>query len=304
MLHTIENDILRVVVSTKGAEIQSVVRKADNHEVLWQGDPAFWDGRSPILFPAVGGLWNGVYTWQGKTYTMPKHGFVSDVEWEVVDHEAGRITLATGETPETLAAFPFHFRLLITYVVTEHTLEAHYDVVNNEEETMMPYQVGGHPAIALPDYAADREVVGYIRPLDKNGECIKAQALSVVRAGAQGCWSRERHAVPATDDGLIPVSVATFANEALIFDHQQVAGGEILDLERRVLATVRSKSPVWLFWQMQDLLCPYVCAEPWFGLCDLQGESVDLIERPYCQCAAPGSVRGGVLWRLTVPEEA
>ena len=59
MNYTIENEDLRVVISSLGAEVQSVVRKSDDKELWWQGDPRFWDGRSPVLFPACGGLWNG-----------------------------------------------------------------------------------------------------------------------------------------------------------------------------------------------------------------------------------------------------
>ena len=54
MNYTIENEDLRVVISSLGAEVQSVVRKSDDKELWWQGDPRFWDGRSPILFPAYG----------------------------------------------------------------------------------------------------------------------------------------------------------------------------------------------------------------------------------------------------------
>ena len=61
---------------------------------------------------------------------------------------------------------------------------------------------------------------------------------------------------------------------------------------------MESAAPVWLFWQMQGLLCPYVCAEPWYGLCDLQGESVSLIERPYTQCVPPQADDSGVLWSV------
>ena len=46
----IESDQLAVEVSSLGAEMQSL-RTRDGRSWGWHGDPAFWAGRSPILFP-------------------------------------------------------------------------------------------------------------------------------------------------------------------------------------------------------------------------------------------------------------
>ncbi len=296
MDYTIENEYLRVVISSRGAEVQSVMRKSDGKELWWQGDPRFWDGRSPILFPACGGLWNGSYTYQGASYQMPKHGFVKDQEWEAVEpFSPDSVSFVFRSSEQTLSQYPFHFELQIKYRVLESQLECSYSVSNHESDRLMPFQIGGHPAIALPDYHEGAEVIGYIQP--KGDSEIHAECLTVVRAGEQGCWSRPRYAVPSTWDGLIPISEETFANEALIFDHNQIHGVNILDLNREVLAQISSGAPVWLFWQQQNLLCPYICAEPWFGLCDLQGESVDLTERPYTLTVSPGNVVSDLLWK-------
>ena len=54
-LHTLKNEQLTVTASSFGAELQSVTG-ADGVEYLWNGDPAYWGGRSPHLFPFVGSL--------------------------------------------------------------------------------------------------------------------------------------------------------------------------------------------------------------------------------------------------------
>ena len=51
---TLKNEELTVKISTLGAEIQSIEDK-NGVERLWQGDPAIWKGRAPILFPVAGG---------------------------------------------------------------------------------------------------------------------------------------------------------------------------------------------------------------------------------------------------------
>ncbi|MBR6483085.1 MAG: hypothetical protein IKT26_07685 [Bacteroidaceae bacterium] len=98
-------------------------------------------------------------------------------------------------------------------------------------------------------------------------------------------------------DGLVPVCVETFANEALIFDELQVDAVELLDAERRPMVRVESDAPVWLFWQPQGLHSPFVCAEPWYGLCDPQGFDGQLHERPYINRVEAHGVCSGLLWR-------
>ena len=57
MNRKIENPFLYVEVSDRGAELMRIMRKDTGAEILWNGDPAFWSYRSPILFPNVGSTW-------------------------------------------------------------------------------------------------------------------------------------------------------------------------------------------------------------------------------------------------------
>ena len=41
MLHTIENDYLKVSVDDHGAELCSIFDKIHNREVIWQADPRY-----------------------------------------------------------------------------------------------------------------------------------------------------------------------------------------------------------------------------------------------------------------------
>ena len=49
-MYKIENQYLKIVVSSKGAELQSLFDKEMNKEVLWYGDEKFWKRHSPLLF--------------------------------------------------------------------------------------------------------------------------------------------------------------------------------------------------------------------------------------------------------------
>ena len=74
--HVIENECLRVKVSEKGGELQSVYDKQAGRELLWQGDSRYWEDKAPNIFPYVARLTNGIYTYRGKEYQMKIHGFV------------------------------------------------------------------------------------------------------------------------------------------------------------------------------------------------------------------------------------
>ena len=43
----LKNDLLTVIVSEKGAELQSI-KDAEGKEYLWQADPKYWGRRSPM----------------------------------------------------------------------------------------------------------------------------------------------------------------------------------------------------------------------------------------------------------------
>ena len=73
--------------------------------MLWQGIPEYWHGRSPILFPAVGGLWNGTYRLDGKSYRMPKHGFMREKEWTLEEETADSLTLFIRTAEKTAKRF-------------------------------------------------------------------------------------------------------------------------------------------------------------------------------------------------------
>ena len=90
-LITIKSGLLSVTISSKGAEIQSIQDK-NGVERMFNGDPAFWANRAPILFPVAGGLKNDCYEWQGKWYPMPKHGFIRPLEWQVEDVKENQAT--------------------------------------------------------------------------------------------------------------------------------------------------------------------------------------------------------------------
>lgn len=278
-LNTISNGEISITVSTAGAEMQNLKVLAGEREMLWQGIPEYWHGRSPILFPAVGGLWNGTYRLNGKSYRMPKHGFMREKEWTLEEETADSLTYVYKDCGENREAFPWPYEVRVRYALEGRRVKATMTVLNLGDSTMF-FQMGGHPGFVLPDFDEDAAVDGYLKLEGKN-------ISHVLRATEQGCTEPQHFGFPQEADGLVPLGVDTFANEALIFDEHQIERAIVLDKAKRPLAAVKSSAPVWLFWSPQGVHAPFICAEPWYGLCDPIGFEGPVEKRPYINTAEP-----------------
>lgn len=278
----ISNNQLAVTISPIGAEVQSIKDVNTQCEYLWHGDAQWWSGHSPILFPIVGGLWNGTCRVDGQELHISKHGFVRRAPWRVVSVEAHKAVFEFVSTVGTFSIFPYAFRLTATYSLDNRKLRAEF-CVENLGGSPFCFQLGGHPAIALPNWDDAQPLDGYLR--------LEGNPTHVLRAGEQGCLEPDTFPVPLNADGLVPLTVDTFSHEALIFDNHQVSAATVLTPSGKPVARVESTAPVWLFWSPQGVHTPFVCLEPWYGLCDHQSFCGDITERPYIN-----TVNGHATW--------
>ena len=148
MIYTIQNEHLTVDINDLGAELMSV-RTKDGHEYLWQGDPKYWDGRAPIMFPICGRLYNGEYTYLGKTYTLPNHGFARKSTFALKSAALSFVTMELVSNEETKKIYPFDFVLDVTFALNGSELSVKYEVKNKSECDLI-FSVGGHPAFNVP----------------------------------------------------------------------------------------------------------------------------------------------------------
>ena len=149
MDYTIKNNIIEVVISDHGAEVQSVKGAHTGEEYMWQADPEIWGRHAPVLFPIVGRLKNDEYKYQGKTYHMGQHGFARDCDFEVENHTQESITFLLKDNEKTREMYPFKFEFRVNYNLMNNLLEENFSVVNKSDETMI-FGVGGHPGFNLP----------------------------------------------------------------------------------------------------------------------------------------------------------
>ena len=86
-IFAISDSRLSAQVSALGAEL---VRLQDGNglDLLWDGDPAFWTGRSPLLFPIVGEAKGNRIRVGGASYEIGRHGFARTSIFALVSSES------------------------------------------------------------------------------------------------------------------------------------------------------------------------------------------------------------------------
>ena len=262
----IENEDLRVEVAPKGGQLQSILG-TDDTQYLWQGDPAIWKDRSPVLFPFIGRLWNKTYEMDGKTYHMGIHGFFQDVTLTPEVQEKDRITLAMTDNQETYAQYPRHFKASITYALAGSSLEITFRVENRDEKAMH-FSYGGHPGFNVPLRPGKRFEDYYLE---------FSQAATPLRIGlSDQALVQEPHTPYVMEEGKrIPLRHDLFDHDAVILkdvDHAVTLKAQGDD--RAVTVEFPQMNDVG-FWHMPKAQVPYVCIEPWSALPGYQ----DVIER-------------------------
>lgn len=290
MRYLLENEELQAEVDSLGAEMKSLVIKQGGQEMLWGGSPEYWGETSPVLFPFIGKLKDFQYTYEGRQFTMTKHGFAKRMEFRTEIVEKDRIVLTLDSNPETLESYPFLFRLEAEYRLAGAGVEVRWRVHNRGEEPMY-FSMGGHPGFLCP-------------PNQAAGHGVRRTDCSLKLHGAEGRSSLENLCVGddgllsgetiqlAVKDGILPVTEHIFDDDALLLREQGVRAVGLCDGAGKEYVRVESDAPVWGIWSVADSNAGYICIEPWFGICDRTDYAGTLQERPL-----GNRVSGGETWQ-------
>ncbi len=277
----IKSGALTAAISTHGAELKSLKRNAT--EYLWQGNPEFWNGQSPLLFPTTGRVWDNKYRHEGKEYQFDIHGFARNKEFTVVDSRPDRVTFALHSDDETLAVYPFPFFLFVTYKATDKALEVEW-MVRNQGEKPMYFQIGAHPAFNLPDFDPADEVRGYFQFKTKS-------EIDYLIPLEKGCVNPdEPHRLELDAMGMMPITAKTFDIDTYVIDSKDITACSLLTPERLPWLTVHFHMPVLSLWAptIKHPDCPFVCIEPWCGSCDTIGYDGEFSDRRVMNALEPG----------------
>lgn len=253
----LKNHALSITLKSTGAELTSILDSNDV-QYLWQGDPAYWSGQAPILFPIVGCLRNSIASIAGdKTCHFGRHGLARHEEFQILNQTDTSVTFVLKANDETKKQYPFDFELQIVYTLTKRGVQITHNILNHDSNPM-PYFVGGHPAFCCPlfegesfeDYIIEFEQpeTAHCAQLDEDGLIMNHQRISILE-----------------DASVLPLKHALFYKDALIFDQ--------LISRRACLKHTKTGKGICVSFPDFDYLGiwssandgPFVAIEPWSG---------------------------------------
>lgn len=267
MNYILENDELRIVITSLGAELQSVYGKKTGFEYLWQGDETYWKNRSTVLFPICGRLFEGKYTYEGKEYEMCLHGFAKLTEFTAVSVTNKVISLTMVSSEETKKCYPFDFAFTVTYTLDGNTVRVAY-AVENRGEGDLPFSVGGHPGFNVPFCKGEDFSDYYLEFSEKKHVEQMVMTENKFFSGRKVPYQLE-------DDKILRLSHDLFDNDAVFLDGspKQVSLKSVKN-SRAVTVSFPEMRHVG-FWHKPCTQAPYVCIEPWQGFPSTDGEIDD-----------------------------
>jgi galactose mutarotase-like enzyme len=279
---SITSGSLGATISSLGAELQRL-HTSSGVELLWDGNPAFWAGRSPLLFPIVGNAKNDRITVGGKTYPLSRHGFARTSTFELVEAQPSRCLWRLRPNEETRARYPFAFRLDVTYAVEGSRLTMSATVAN-EGDSPMPASFGFHPAFRWPlqpGLPREQHEVRFEKP----------EPAPIRRPTADGLLSEP--APSPVDGNRLALADLLFTKGALVWDRLQSRSLTYAAPSGPSLRLDFPDMPHLGIWMIPG--AGYVCLEPWQGFASPAGFDGELSEKPGIVSIAPGSRRTFVL---------
>lgn len=265
---TIQNTKLKATFNELGAELTSLINLENGKEIMWSGNPDFWGGISPVLFPTVGALKNEQYIFEGHTYELPRHGFARRLVFDIKESSENEIVFELRSDEESLKIYPFEFSLEIKYTLIENKLTVSYQVKNLSEKEMY-FSLGAHPGFAIDTSDGlkydDYEIVFSedekleINPLVDNLISSQTQTIEL-------------------DNKTLPLSYELFSKDALVMTTMK-SRELILRNNKNSHKVIFSFSnfPYFGIWAAKN--ADFVCLEPWQGVADLQDHSQELTEK-------------------------
>jgi galactose mutarotase-like enzyme len=277
---TLRNGLWGARISETGAELKSLAFLPTGQEHIWHGDPAWWSGSAPVLFPVIGGLKGGQYTYGGKTYPLPSHGFARASEFTVsrAGEDSAELTLTSN--PKTREGYPFDFRLTVTFQLERSGIGIGYSVANNGRGRMY-FSIGSHPAFVVP-FAGGALENYYV--LFEREEQLERWFFK------DGMITAGKTEEVLENCRVLSLTRTCFDQGIMVFKHPQSREFTIANsLNPHVVRVLTDGVPYLGVWSKPGG-APFVCIEPWHGIPDMSDASGNLEEKEGILSLEPGAV--------------
>lgn len=271
MIH-LQNNEINLDISLIGAEIHHL-RDRNGVERIWQNEPDFWPSHTPLLFPIAGALKDNTWYYQGKAYTMPKHGYVRQLPFELESADETHAVLVLRGEAIRHEGYPFECELRVCYALRGNQVEITYRT-RNVGASPLYYSIGSHEG-----YACEGGIEQY--------EVVFPEDDALEQTLLDGSLIRNETRTLPLHDHVLSVRPEDFAGDALVFLN---ARSREVTLRRRDRAYEVSVSfpqcDVLLLWTKPG--APYLCIEPWCNAPDRVDSDQQLEHKPGMIRVEPG----------------
>ncbi len=253
----LENEIVKAVISEKGAELQSFYNKENGIEYMWSGDATYWGKHSPVLFPIVGALKNDTYFYKEKAYQLSRHGFARESIFLKEKLSNAEAVFTLKQSAATLKVYPFAFTLKLKYQLVGPAIICTYEVTNTGYDELL-FSIGGHPAFAVPIIKESSYADYYLQ--FNRVEILKQWKL---KDGLIADYAEE---LP-TENGRLNLHKKLFYEDAIVL--KNVASNCISlgsTKHPHGLNFYFDGFPFFGIWAAKN--ADFVCLEPWCGIAD------------------------------------
>lgn len=294
MTITLKNSNYEVVLNTHGAEINSF-RGADGTKYVFEGPESVWKFHAPVLFPHVGRIKDGFYTYNGKEYHLVNNGMSRDLEHKLIEQSETAATFELTDSAETADKFPWKFSLKTHYELKDDGLIFTTTVTNTDSSTML-FSIGSHTAFCCP---RNTDPVGTVNS-DYQYEFEKKEPLTTVLLNdAAQLAVDEEGTAPCTklygekENGIIPIDAKGFGNGHFFTKITSDWVG-LRNKKDGSLVKVNCKGyPYVMVWQGGKgeegaAGNGFNCIEPWYGTADAENTEHEWEEKSGLISLEPG----------------
>jgi len=263
-----------------GGRWQELLYRALDYE---SAPPDGWQGRAPLLWPAVGRSFTAEqlakykrtgrkpkqcsYLLGKRAYSLPIHGFARDMPWTLESHGADAtsawVTCALADSARTRRQYPFAFQMTVTHRLTKGRVISRYELTAGRNRRAMPFAIGNHISLRLPFTSRGAFATCTVRtPARKRIHLTDLTLLS--RRTSSVNYSKP-----------VPVGDGIYGDTFLTGYRRRSAWAELVDPESIRLKISQAERPVhgkciakeedisFVFWG--DPHIGYLCPEPWVG---------------------------------------
>ena len=276
---------MEAVVTTKGGELISF-KDGEGTERIWQGDPEYWTGRNPLLFPVVGNLKEGKIKINGETYSMNRHGFAREREFVITEQAEDHVVMELRADEDTLKKYPFNFKLQVCHRLEDSGFVTSFEIVNLDKREM-PFCIGAHTAFCCPVFA-DETFEDYDIVFDEKeqADSLLLNSDGYIQKGKTVPFLRDSDWFALNYEPFEKMDTVIFSglkSTGVSLKHRLKGHGVHMDFEG---------FPFMAFWTKGAQRAPFICIEPWHGCAALEDEDGDFKHKEACICLQPEEIKG------------